>query len=393
MTVLDLLPDQFTGPEILDELASELSHVSSAACQLDLDPDIALRLRYPARETTYNLVSRQNDDESRNVQGLIVEHTTDGHSCIPLTLDRRHPNSVRAEAMRRALQAALLNIPICAAAAAINLDPQELTEHQLHSLIRQISSRNTNFGPSFLMNQNVASWLLASGAFTLGRATTARAAIQAHWILECIRRFSQLDLRNSTVALQGFDCHAQHLATLLSRAGAKFIAVSDNSGGLYDQNGLDLFALQQHRTEHRILAGYAAAEPVTNADLLATPCDLLVLMAAERQITPANGPQVRANLILEFHPRAIATECLSTLKNSLVVPSLLSTAGTLLADFVELTTPLPDTLTEVRCRAFVRRIIAPIAQRLRTTMQPILLESCYLTAVERLAGSLRWQNQ
>jgi glutamate dehydrogenase (NAD(P)+) len=393
MSSLDLLPDQFTAPEILDELAIELSQVSSAARQLDLDPDIALRLRYPARETTHNLVVRENDRDARNVQALIVEHTTDGHSCIPLILDRQHHNRVRAEALRRALQAALLNIRICAAAAAINLDPQELTEHQLHSLVRQISSRDTNFGPSYLMNQNVASWLLASGAFTLGRATSPRAIIQAHWILECIRRFGQLDLRNATVALQGFDAHAQHLASLLTRAGAKLIAVSDNSGGLYDRTGLDLVAIQQHRTEHRMLAGYPAAEPVTNADLLATPCDVLILMAAEHQITPANATQVRANVILEFHPRAIASECLSTLKNSVVLPSLLSTAGTLLADFAELTTPLPDTLTEPRCRALVRRIIAPLAHRLRTTMQPTLLESCYFTAVERLADSLRWHNQ
>jgi glutamate dehydrogenase (NAD(P)+) len=393
MSSLDFLPDQFTAPEILDELAIELSQVSSAARQLDLDPDIALRLRYPARETTHNFVLRKSDDEIRNTQGLIVEHTTDGHSCISLIVDRQHPNSVRAEALRRALQAALLNIPIGAAAAAINLDPQELTEHQLHSLVRQISSRDTNFGPFYLMNQNVASWLLASGAFTLGRATSARALIQAHWILECIRRFSQLDLRNSTVAWQGFDCHARHLASLFTRAGAKFIAISDNSGGLYDPNGLDLVAIQQHRTEHRILSGYAAAEPVTNADLLTTPCDLLILMAAERQITPANATQVRTNVILEFHPRAIASECRSILKNSVVVPSLLSTAGTLLADFAELTTPLPDTLTEPRCRAIVRRVIAPLSQLLRTTMEPTLLESCYLNAVERLANSLRWHNQ
>ena len=393
MTAFDFLPDQFTAPEILDELAIELAHLSSAAHQLDLDPDITLRLRYPARETTHNLVLRKVDDEFRNVQALIVEHSTQGHSCIPLILDRQHPNSVRAEALRRASQAALLNVPIAASAAAINLDPQELTEHQLHSLVRQISSRDTNFAPSYLMNHSIALWLLASGAFTLGRATTARTTIQAHWVLECIRRFGQLDLRNATVALQGFDAHAQHLASLLTHAGAKLVAVSDNSGGLYDRNGLDLVAIRQHRTQHRMLAGYPAPEAVTNADLLATPCDVLILTAAEHQITPANAALVRANVILEFHPRAIASECLSTLKNSVVLPSLLSTAGTLLADFAELTTPLPDTLTEPRCRALVRRIIAPLAHRLRTTMQPTLLESCYFTAVERLADSLRWHNQ
>lgn len=393
MTGLDLLPDQFAAPDILDELAIELAQVSSAARQLDLDPHIALRLRFPVRETSHNLILRKNGDESRNVQAMIVEHTIGGHSCIPIALDRQHPNSVRAEALRRALQAALLSIPICAAAAAINLDPQELTEDQLYSLVRQLSPRDTNFGPSFLMDQNLALWLLASGAFTLGRATEARTAIQAQWLLECISRLGQFDLPNATVALQGFDAHSQHLASLLTRAGARFIAVSDNSGGLYDRNGLDLVAIQQHRAEHRVLAGYAAAEPMTNADLLAMPCDLLILMAAERQITSANASQIRAKTVLEFHPRAIAIECLPTLKSSVVIPSLLSTAGTLLADFAELTTPLPDTLTEPRCRAFVRRIIAPLSQRLRTMMQPTLLESCYFSAVERLAASLRWHNQ
>lgn len=393
MSSFDLLPDQFTAPELLDELAIEQAVVSSVARHLDLEPNIALRLRIPSRETTHNLVLRKSNDEVRNVQALIVDHAICGHSCVPLTLGHHHPNSVRAEALRRALQAALLNIPISAAAAGINVDPQELTEHQLQSLLRQTFFRDVNFGPSLLMNQNVASWLLASGAFNLGRATEARAVIQAHWILECIRRFGQIDLRNLTVALQGFDVNAQRLATLLTRTGAKLIAVSDNSGGLYDSKGLDLIALQQYCAEHRMLAGYTAAEPITNCELLAVSCDLLILMTAERQITSVNAVQVRANRVLEVHPRAIAAECFSALKNAVVVPSLLCTAGTLLADFAELTTPLPDTLTEPRCRAFVRRISGPLSERLRTTMRPNLREVCYFSAVERLANSLRWHSR
>ena len=57
------------------------------------------------------------------------------------------------------------------------------------------------------------------------------------------------------------------------------------SAACYNAKGLDLWALEKHVAEHKTVAGFPEAEPITNEQLLVLPCDILVPAALERQIT------------------------------------------------------------------------------------------------------------
>ena len=60
------------------------------------------------------------------------------------------------------------------------------------------------------------------------------------------------------------------------------IAVSDSSGGRYDENGIDVEAAIAHKSAGGRLAELDGGEAITNEELLALPCDVLAPCALEQ---------------------------------------------------------------------------------------------------------------
>src|SRR5205823_5128090 len=81
-------------------------------------------------------------------------------------------------------------------------------------------------------------------------------------------------------------------ASELHDRGARVLAVSDVSGGVHDERGLDVPALQVYVAENGSLAGYDRCERITNEELLELRCDVLVLAAREDHLTNAGGVTV-----------------------------------------------------------------------------------------------------
>src|SRR5262249_36603581 len=83
------------------------------------------------------------------------------------------------------------------------------------------------------------------------------------------------------VAIQGFGNAGAHAARLFREAGAVIIAVSDSQGGIINEHGLDLAALQAHKAKAGTVVGAADARNISNDDLLALDCDILIPAALE----------------------------------------------------------------------------------------------------------------
>ncbi len=77
------------------------------------------------------------------------------------------------------------------------------------------------------------------------------------------------------------------------------------------------------------VVGAAGTRPVTNEELLALPCDLLIPSALENQITAENAGRVRATAILELAngPTAPEADDLLFARGIPVVPDILANAG------------------------------------------------------------------
>src|SRR5690606_22020978 len=111
--------------------------------------------------------------------------------------------------------------------------------------------------------------------------------------LQALRKLG-MEVRGARIAVQGFGNVGSTAAALLQAEGARIIAVSDKSGGIHNDAGLDIEDVRAWVREKRFLAGYPKAEAITNDELLLLPCDVLLPAALENVITRHNAPNVQA---------------------------------------------------------------------------------------------------
>jgi len=118
----------------------------------------------------------------------------------------------------------------------------------------------------------------------------------------------------------------------------KVIAVTDAMGGVYNKNGLDLFALDKHANQNKTVAGFPEADPITNEQLLMTSCDILVPAALERQITEANAAKIKCRILAEAANGPTTPEADEILKQRpeiFVIPDVLCNAGGVIVSYFE----------------------------------------------------------
>lgn len=150
-----------------------------------------------------------------------------------------------------------------------------------------------------------------------------------------------LSLQDCRVAIQGYGNVGGSAATILHDMGARIVAISDVSGGLYAPNGLDIAAVNAYvaQSPRHLMAGYAApgVEAISNAGLLTCDCDVLVPAALEHQITAANAGQVRARMVIEGAngPTDRGGDEILNKRGLVVVPDILANAGGVVVSYLE----------------------------------------------------------
>jgi glutamate dehydrogenase (NAD(P)+) len=143
--------------------------------------------------------------------------------------------------------------------------------------------------------------------------------------------------QGARVIVQGFGNVGSVAAHLLSQEGFTIVGVSDVSGGLYNPKGLDVAKLLAWRQEQRHLQGYRDADPVTNEELLALDCDVLVPAALENVITAENAGDIKARVIIEGAngPTSASADEILDRKGIFVVPDILANAGGVTVSYFE----------------------------------------------------------
>jgi glutamate dehydrogenase (NAD(P)+) len=157
------------------------------------------------------------------------------------------------------------------------------------------------------------------------------------YVLEAVCDRIGLPLRESRVAIQGFGNVGGVAARELSAIGATVVAVSDRSGGLVSNTGLDVIAITDWLAEHGSLQGFPDADHVGPADVLEVPCEVLIPAALERQITAENAPRLQCRLVIEAAngPTTPEAEAILGDRGILVVPDVLANAGGVTVSYFE----------------------------------------------------------
>ena len=375
---------------MLEDAAKQFDQVAE---RLKLDPGLQKRLRHPHRALVVSVPVAMDDGRTEIFEGFRVQHD----NALGPTKGgiRYHPDvsleEVTALAMLMTWKCALMGLPYGGAKGGVRCEPRTLSRRELERLTRRytaeifliIGPEHDIPAPDMGTDEQVMAWMMDTYSMQRGmtspgvvtgkpillggsrgrREATGRGVYTI--VLETAKKIG-FDPKRMTVAVQGFGNVGSVAAQLLAENGCRLIAVSDSKGGIYNPKGLDIPRLLQERLAGGILPDYGDADRISQAELLALECDVLIPAALGGQITAANAPTVRARIIAEGANGPTTPEADRILgeQKVLVLPDILANAGGVTVSYFEWVQDLQfyfwteqeinARLTEIMTAAFTR---------------------------------------
>lgn len=139
-------------------------------------------------------------------------------------------------------------------------------------------------------------------------------------------------LNKATMAIQGFGQVARPYFKYAEERGASIIAVADESMGFYNASGISyarLMELMKGKRAFAELQNGAVGDAITNDELLALQCDVLVLGAREGQMTAERARRHKALLDVELanNPTDIDAEPIIKEQGGVILADVITNAG------------------------------------------------------------------
>ena len=355
---------------------------------LEIPDDERARLKFPKRSMTVALPVRLDNGATRVFTGHRVQH----HLTLGPTKGglRYHPDvalgEVAALAMWMSWKCALAGLPYGGAKGGIACDPNKLSKGELERLTRRYTQEMIPFigekvdvmAPDMGTNEQVMAWMMDTYSIHMGytvpsivtgkpvaiggslgrRESTGRGV---GYLINRALDVIGLQPRNTRGVVQGFGNVGSVAAFSLAKYGVKIVGISDVSGALFNDKGIDLWALDKYLADERnerIVTGFPGAEAITNAQLLVLPCDILVPAAMERQITGENAARIQCRILAEAANGPTtpdADEILNQREEIFVIPDILCNAGGVIVSYFEWVQDLQSffwTETEVMDKLF-----------------------------------------
>ena len=334
-----------------------------------LRPGLGKYLKRPERLLTVEFPIQTEDGTVKNFSGYRVLHNSSrgaGKGGV-----RYHPDvsadEVRALASWMTWKCAVADLPFGGAKGGIICDPKKLTPTDLRRITRRfivalgdaIGPHTDILAPDVNTNAETMAWIydtyemMHRGQNNLGvvtgkpvdlggslgrREATARGCLFAtqHALLQGIVPDLE-SVKGASVVVQGFGNAGAIAAELFAEAGALIVGVSDSRGGVYQPKGFDPTAARKHKEKTGSVVDLSNTKSVSNEDLLALPCDILIPAALENQIRSDNVDQVRARFVAEAAngPITPAADRVLFEKGIPVLPDILANAGGVTVSYFE----------------------------------------------------------
>jgi len=272
-------------------------------------------------------------------------------------------NEVKALAGWMTWKCSLVDLPFGGAKGGVKCNPEEMSPEELERLTRRYTADLFDvFGPDkdipapdMNTNEQIMAWVLDTYSMHARRTENAvvtgkpvglggskgrRQATGRGVMTVTLAAMEQMDLvpGDCTVAVQGFGNVGATAAELLAEQGCTVVAVSDVTGGYYNEAGLDLKEMRAHvQRNGGTLAGYEKADSISNEELLTLDVDVLVPAAKEDQIDREIAEDLGARIVAEGANGPTKPEADDVLreKDVLVVPDILANAGGVTASYFE----------------------------------------------------------
>lgn len=284
---------------------------------------------------------------------------------------RYHPEvnleEITALAAIMTLKCAVAEVPFGGAKGGVACDPSKMSINELERLTRRYTYMIMPLlgpdkdipAPDVNTNQQTMAWMMDTYSmlagytvpgvvtgkpFQLGGSkgrgyATGRGV--AFVTSEMLQRLN-MPLKGATVAIQGFGNVGSNTARFLHQEGCKIVGVTDTSGGLLNEGGLDIPALLKYVEDEKKISGFKDGEFITdyrraNERLLKSNVDILIPAALENQITEENALDVRAKVIVEGAngPITGTADKILSKKGTTVVPDIIANSGGVIVSYFE----------------------------------------------------------
>ncbi|MFX0027064.1 MAG: Glu/Leu/Phe/Val dehydrogenase, partial [Candidatus Hermodarchaeota archaeon] len=273
-------------------------------------------------------------------------------------------DEVKALATWMTWKCSLLSLPLGGAKGGICVEPKSLSKGELERLTRRYTAEIINIigpdmdipAPDINTDPQIMAWIMDTYSMHKGRAIPGvvtgkpieiggsvgretATGMGLFFVLEALCNKLNIDLKTQNIVIQGFGNVGGNIANILYEKGCNIIAISDITGGLYAERGLNVKELLEWRDKNNYLKDFQNENYkfITNEDILELKCDILIPAAIENQITHLNADKINCRIVLEGANGPTTPEADNILKKReiIVVPDILANAGGVCVSYFE----------------------------------------------------------
>ena len=282
---------------------------------------------------------------------------------------------VEALASLMTFKCAVVDVPFGGAKGGLLIDPKQYDEESLEKITKKFARELIRKGylspardvpaPDMGTSQREMGWILDAykslrpddinhAACVTGKSTdhggikgrleaTGRGVCEA--LKEFFRHSNELTkhsidgtLSDQTIIIQGFGNVGINSAKALYDNGARIIGVAEREGGIFSEDGIDIYQLEKYQSEKQTILNFPNTQNVKKSiDLLSYKCDILIPAALEGVITLNNADTIQAKIICEGANGPITYRANKKLleKKKVIIPDIYANAGGVTVSYFE----------------------------------------------------------
>jgi glutamate dehydrogenase (NAD(P)+) len=338
-----------------------------AAHLINLHPNTIAYLKRVERSLIVSIPIIMDDGSLKIFEGYRVHHSTlrgpakgGVRYMLDLTLD-----DIKALAFLMTFRNALLGIPLGGSKGGVRVDVKSLSKKELERLTRRYTAEIINMigpdidivAPDVNTNEETMAWMMDVYSMQKGRSVPSVAVGKPleiggtvgrdeaagrgmYYILQALSEKLDFDIKPLNIVIQGFGKVGSVIAKILHEQGCKILAVTDSTGGIYAEMGLEITNnVLKWKQEGKQFKDFKrdGIKNITIPEIFNIKCDILIPAAIENQITSKNVDNINCKIIFEGADGPVTSKADKVLneKGIIVVPDILANSGALIVSYFE----------------------------------------------------------
>lgn len=184
-----------------------------------------------------------------------------------------------------------------------------------------------------------------------------------------------LKLDGATVAIHGFGNVGTFAYRILTRLGAKIIAIADKSGAVVSESGFNSNTMRKLISEKLSIVQYSNGKKISDRDFWRLPVDIFIPASVTDVINETNKNEIKAKLIVEGGniPMQESIEQELFDRGIMFVPDFVANAGGVISSYAEYRGYNPKRMFDTVARKITKTTRTVISKSLRQRKNPRII--------------------